>query len=401
MKESPAAENGPAFGEFVTLVALIISLVALSIDMMLPALPEIVHDLGVERVNDSHYVISVLFAGMACGQLFFGPLSDSTGRKPAIVAGLAVFAAGSLLSLLAADFTQMLAGRFLQGLGASGPRIVSVALVRDRFEGREMARVMSFVMTIFILVPVFAPALGQGILLVAEWRMIFALFLAMSLAIGIWFWSRQPETLKAQYRLRLSLSQLLTDTLAILRIRAALGYTLVMGFVFGAFIGYLASSQQIFQVQYRLGTSFPIYFGLLASVIGLASVVNAQLVMRLGMRRLSWMALWAIAILSLLFLPPCWYFGGHPHLALLMLYLLILFFGFGILFGNLNALAMEPLGRIAGLGSAVVGSLSTLISAIFGAIVADAYDGTVLPLVSGFALLGLGALAIMTWTGDE
>ncbi len=392
---------GPGFVEFVILIALIISLVALSIDAMLPALPEIAADLGVTRINDSQYVISVFFAGMGLGQLFFGPLSDSIGRRPAILSGLLLFLLGCLLSIVAVDFSQMLLGRFLQGLGASGPRIVSIALVRDKYRGREMARVMSFVMTVFILVPVFAPAVGQGILLLADWRYIFAMFLCLALVVGLWFWRRQPETLARSDRIAFSFAQLVLDVRAILRIRAALGYTLTMGFVFGAFLGYLSSSQQIFQVQYQLQLRFPLYFGILAVSIGCASLVNARLVMRFGMRRLSRLALQSICLLSFSFLLCAWYFDGHPHLNLLMLYLLPLFFCFGILFGNLNALAMEPLGYIAGLGSAVVGSISTLISVLFGVIVADTYNATVLPLVLGFALLGAAGLLVMRWTEAE
>jgi len=401
----PAARSGPGFVEFVIMIALMTSMVALSIDAMLPALPFIASDLGLANPNDSPYVITVFFAGMASGQLVFGPLSDSVGRRPAIIAGLCVFAAGSLLSLFAADYTQMLLGRLLQGFGAAGPRIVSIALVRDSYRGREMARVMSFIMTVFILVPVFAPAVGQGILLIADWRTIFGLFLALAFGIGSWFWARQPETLVPAHRVSFSLARLALDTLGILRLRAALGYALTMGFVFGAFIGYLASSQQIFQVQYGLGKLFPLYFGILAGIIGCASLVNARLVTRLGMRRLSKLALQAMCLLSAGFLLLAWYRGGHPQLSWLMLYLLPLFFCFGILFGNLYAMAMEPLGHIAGLGSAVVGSLATFISAIFGTLVSSAYDGTVLPLVLGFTLLGLGGLAILQWTqsglGDE
>jgi DHA1 family bicyclomycin/chloramphenicol resistance-like MFS transporter len=396
--EQTIAAPGPAFAEFVVLTALIIAIVALSIDAMLPALPAIARDLGVESLNDSQYVILVFFAGMSCGQLFFGPLSDVVGRRPAIIAGMMLYALACLLCLFAVDFAQMLAGRFLQGLGASGPRIVTVALVRDRFKGREMARVMSFVMTIFILVPIFAPALGQAVLLLADWRTIFALFLALAIAVGAWFWMRQPETLAAGLRARFSLAQLAFDTLGVLRERAALGYTLIMGFVFGAFIGYLSSSQQIFQAQYGLGQLFPLYFGLLAAVVGCASLLNARLVMRFGMRRLSRFALRVTVFLSLAFLPLAGYFDGHPQLSLLMIYLVILFFCFGILFGNLNAMAMEPLGHIAGLGAAVIGSLSTLISVLFGIVLAEAYDGTVIPMVAGFALLGLGALLIQHWT---
>lgn len=395
---NPRASTSPALVEFVILIALIISLVALSIDAMLPALPHIAADLGVTRINDSQYVITVFFAGMGIGQIFFGPLSDSIGRRPAILSGLLLFAAGCLLSILAVDFTQMLLGRFLQGLGASGPRIVSIALVRDCFKGREMARVMSFVMTVFILVPVFAPAVGQGILLIADWRLIFVMFLGLIVAVGFWFWQRQPETLTRDKRIAFSVAQLIHDTRGILRLRAAFGYTLAMGLVFGAFIGYLSSSQQIFQVQYQLQDLFPLYFGILAAAIGCASLVNARLVVRFGMRRLSRIALSAICLLSFPFFLLALVFDGHPNLYLLMLYLLIVFFCFGVLFGNLNAMAMEPLGNIAGLGSAVVGSISTLISVVFGVIVANAYDNTVLPLVLGFAVLGLIALLVMRWT---
>jgi len=393
--------QGPGFTEFVVLIALIISQVALSIDAMLPALPQIAADLGVVEINDSQYVISIFFAGMALGQMLFGPLSDSVGRRPAIIAGFALFTLGCLLSIVAVSFEQMLLGRFLQGVGAAGPRIVSVALVRDQFKGREMARVMSFVMSVFILVPVFAPAIGQLILFVADWHFIFVMLLALALSVVAWFWKRQPETLAPENRIRFSVFRLLLDIQAISRIPAALGYTLTMGFIFGAFIGYLSSSQQIFQVQYQLFDLFPLYFGILAAAIGFASLLNARLVMRFGMRPLSRFALGAITFLSAPFFLYALLHGGHPPLNLLMAYLLLLFFFFGILFGNLNALAMEPLGHIAGLGSALIGSVSTLMSVVFGVLIADAYDQTVLPLVAGFALLGLAGMLTMRWTESK
>ncbi len=389
---------GPGFVEFVFLMALIISLIALSIDAMLPALPAIVSDLDVARVNDGQYVITMLFAGMGLGQILFGPLSDAVGRRASMLLGFVIFAVGCVFALTATSFATMLLGRFLQGLGASGPRIITIALVRDIYKGREMARVMSFIMTIFILVPVLAPALGQLIIAFVSWRYIFGLFLLLVLVVAPWFYLRQPETLPPERRSSMSPPRLLIDTAAILRIRVTLGYTLTMGCIFGAFIAYLSTSQQIFQVQYGLGALFPLYFGILACAIGGASLVNARLVMRFGMRRLSRIALVSICGLSLAAYAIAKPYAGHPPLALLMAYLLPLFFCFGILFGNLNALAMEPLGHVAGLGSAVVGTISTLLSVAFGVVAADAYDNTVLPLIIGFGLLGFGGLLIALWT---
>lgn len=388
----------PGFFEFVVLMALIISMVALAIDTMLPALPDIASELGVTEINDSQYVITILFAGMAIGQMIFGPMSDSIGRKNAINFGFGVFIIGCLVSLMAQTFTVMLIGRFLQGLGAAAPRVVSTALVRDRYEGREMARVMSFVMTIFILVPVIAPSVGQLILNFADWRGIFMMFLVLSfIALG-WFNLRQPETLPPESRIKFSIEQVLVDIKYICAIPAAMGYTIATGIIFGAFLGYLSSSQQIFQVQYALGDQFVIYFGVLAASIGIASLVNARMVMRFGMRRLSHGATLCIIVLSIPFYFLSQHYAGNPPLLQVMIYLLAVFFFIGILFGNLNALAMEPLGSIAGLGAAVVGSLSTLVSVVLGVAISSSYDGTILPLVSGFALLGITCLIVMAWT---
>ena len=200
--------------EFTILMAALSALVAPAIDAMLPALPLIAVDLGVQRVNDSQFVIGVFFLGMAFGQMLFGPMSDSIGRRPAILLGMGLFAAGCLLSIFAASFEQMLLGRLLQGVGAAGPRIVSIALVRDQFKGREMARIMSFVMTIFILVPVFAPALGQLMLNLAGWRSIFVGFLLLVTMTAAWFWLRQPETLPRERRIPFSFGQVLADVSA-------------------------------------------------------------------------------------------------------------------------------------------------------------------------------------------
>lgn len=389
--------HGPRFGEFIALMALMMSLVAMSTDTMLPALSDIGADLGVQRANANQLVVTILFLGLAVGQLFYGPLSDSIGRKPAITLGYAIFAAGAVLSIFAFSFPMMLAGRLLQGLGMAAPRSVSMALIRDRFDGRAMARVMSFISMIFILVPIVAPSVGQAILLVADWRAIFVVLLGLSWVSLAWFWLRQPETLPVTRRVPLSAARLGRGLREVLRSHITLGYTLMAGLIAGAFQGYLSSAQQVFQFQYELGTLFPLIFAVNAAAIGLASFTNGRLVMRYGMRALSRLALYTMVALSIAFAGIAWLTAGQPPLWLLMAFLLPTFFCVGILFGNVNALAMEPLGHIAGLGAAVVGSLSTLLATPLGLAVGQAYNGTVIPLVLGFAVLGLGALALMRW----
>jgi DHA1 family bicyclomycin/chloramphenicol resistance-like MFS transporter len=393
----PGQPSGRRLGEFVTLMALLISLVALSIDAMLPALPEIGRDLGVQRSNDNQLIISVLFLGLAAGQMVYGPLSDSTGRKPAIYLGLVLFIMGCLLSIFATSFAAMLAGRFLQGIGAGGPRIVIVALVRDCYEGRAMARIMSFVMAVFILVPALAPALGQVILVVAHWRAIFVSFLVLAVTGFAWFALRQPETLTADRRKPFSPRGIGLAVVETCANRKAFGYTIAAGLIFGAFIGYLASAQQIFQELYGLGRLFPVYFATLALSIGSASYLNARLVMRFGMRFLSYRALLVLCGLSAVSLVATAAASGQPPLWALMTYLMIAFFCIGILFGNFNSLAMQSVGHIAGVAAAVVGSLTTFISLALGTAIGQGYNGTVLPLVGGFALLGLGSLGVMRW----
>ena len=387
--------------EFVSLVALLMSLVALATDTMLPALPAIGRDLGVSHPNDVQFVVTSLFLGLGLGQIIFGPLSDRTGRKPAIYAGLAVFMAGCLVSIFAPTFEAMLAGRVLQGLGVAGPRIVIMALIRDLYAGPRMARLMSFVMAVFILVPAVAPALGQGILWLSGWRTIFATFFATAAFAFAWLALRQPETLPAARRRPFSPRAIGRAVREILGIRAAVGYTLATGFAFSPFVAYLSSAQQIFQEAYRVGALFPLYFGVLALAIGVASLVNGRLVMRYGMRRLSNAAAGCITLVSLLAWAGAFAFGGLPPLWLFMTWLMAVFVCVGLIFGNLNALAMEPLGHVAGVGAAVVASLSTLISVPLGALIGQSFDGTMYVLAGAFAVFGAGMLAAMRWAKGD
>ena len=296
MKDDPEVKRQIRMGEFVALMAFSMSMVALSIDAMLPAFPDMARDLQVSGANDIQLVISLLFTGLAFGQLFYGPLSDSIGRKPAIYLGFVLFILGSLLSMLSTDFHVMLAGRLLQGIGAAGPRTVTVALIRDRFHGSDMARVMSFIMTVFILVPIFAPALGQLILLFAGWRTIFAAFVLLAVVAMVWLGLRQTETLDVDRRKPFTLRNVAEAFLVVISNRVTVVYTLVAGCVSGAFLSYLNTSQQIFQVQYGLGLKFPLYFAILAVAVGFASLLNGRLVMRLGMHALANKSLFLLAV---------------------------------------------------------------------------------------------------------
>jgi DHA1 family bicyclomycin/chloramphenicol resistance-like MFS transporter len=377
------------------------SLTALSTDAMLPALPQIGNDLGVANPNDRQLVVSMIFLGSAFGRLFFGPLSDKTGRRPAIFAGYSLYITGSLISIFSMNFPIMLWGRIFQGLGLSSLQAVMMAIVRDRFEGRKMARVMSFTMTVFILVPMIAPTIGQGIFSLAGWRSIFGSFLLFALISVLWFALRMPETLAQENQAPFSLRRIIDSIQEIFAIRPVLGCTLTAGLISGIFLGYLNTSQQIFQEQYALGDLFPLFFAINSFSLGMASFLNARLVMRFGMIRL---VRWALRIefgLAVIFLGISFVFTGQPPLWGLMAYLMISFFCTGILWGNLNALAMQPLGHIAGVGAAVVGSFSTLISMLLGTLIGHSYDGTVLPLIVGMTVLTGISMFVIRWAKSE
>lgn len=372
----------------------------MSIDAMLPALGTIASELGAREPNDRQLVLTVFFGGLTAGQLCYGPLSDSIGRKRAMYVGLSVLAGGCVVCLSATSFWVVLAGRFLSGVGAAGPRIVSLAIVRDKYEGRAMARIMSIVMAIFILVPIVAPSVGQAVLLTGSWRAIFGLLLIMTIGTFVWFSSRCPETLPAERRRRLSVGPVAHAFSEVFRTPQTIGYTLAAGFVFGAVIAYLAMAQQIFGEQYGLGPLFPLCFAALAAAIGVASIVNARLVMRFGMLTLSNWALRISALCSAVFLAFTLACHGHPPLAAFMTYMFVVFFCNGLLFGNFNALAMDPMGHMAGSGAAVIGSLTSLISVLVGTPIGRMYDATVTPLVAGFFALTGTALVTTLIVGQ-
>ena len=385
--------------EFAVLMAMLTAMAAMAIDAMLPALGEIGSELGVVRENNRQLVISALFLGLALGQIVYGPLSDRLGRKPGMYIGLGLFLLGSVLSMAAWSYPAMLAGRFLQGVGAAGPRIVCLALVRDRYEGREMARVMSFINAVFVIVPTIAPALGQAILLVSGWRAIFGALLAFASAGLAWFALRQPETLAPERRVPLSIRPLAAAVGEVGGNRRAVGCAAAAGLVFGGFLGYLNSAQQIFQEQYQVGALFPAYFAALSLAFAVASYVNGRLVERHGMRKLANRGLQGLCLLSAVFLAVVVPAGGLAPLWLFLLWGAAAFFCLGAVSANVHALAMEPFGHIAGIAAALIGSFTTLLSMLLGMSIGQFYDGTVVPLVGGFAILGMASLGAMAWAG--
>lgn len=378
---------------FIAMMASFMACVAISIDAMLPALKVMGDELNVSDPNHTQYIIVLIFAGMAVGQLLAGPLSDAIGRKKVLYIGLSIYALGSVVSMLAPSMPVMLAGRLLQGLGVAGPYVSAVAIIRDRYSGADMARIMSLVMMIFVIVPSLAPALGQLILFVASWRAIFACFFVAALAIAAWVYFGLEETLPPEKRIRLRALDIALGFREVFANRVTAGYMICMGLTFGGFMGYLNSTRQIFQDLFGTGEWFSAYFGGLALVFGASSLFNAKIVQKHGMRRLCRSAMMAVIGASLVYLV---FRSGFGDLLIpFLVYIAVLYFAMGSLFGNLNAIAMEPMGHIAGIASAVIGATSSIISLILGTLIGQLYDGTLVPVTTGFAALGLCALLVM------
>ena len=402
--------------EFVGLAALLTCLTALSIDIMLPVLPELAAALGVTEPNDRQWVVTSYLIGLVLGQVAAGGISDRTGRLPVLFAGLFLFTAGAALASAAETFPWLLAARFLQGLGGAAPRVVVIAVVRDLHEGRPMARIMSFVMTTFIMVPVFAPTLGQLLGWVGGWRAPIYVLALVGVVAFVWAWARLPETAPAHRGTRRVPSPgarhlLAADAAAaggsggffrslsvVFATPMSLAYIAANGFMFACLMSYILSSQQVFVDVYNLGPWFPLAFGSVASAMAAAGLTNSQIVMRFGMRAVSHRALIAFTATAVLLALVSWSMDGRPPLAVLWGGLIGLFFFFGLVVSNFNAIAMEPLGRVAGTASSLMGSYTTLAGALFGTLVGQFFDMTVLPLTTGFVIFSLSALCLVMLT---
>jgi len=380
--------------EFVILMASLMSIVALAIDALLPALDIIGETIGTKSIVDNQLLITMIFLGLGIGPLLFGPISDSLGRKPVVYMGIALFIIASLICVFSKNLETMIAGRILQGIALSAPRTISIAMIRDIYSGDYMARIMSFITVVFLLVPIIAPALGKFILDRYNWQAIFYVQIIFGLIVSLWFWRRQAETLIKVNRIPFTIHIFYNGLKELLKHKSTMGYTLISGFITASFLVYLSSAQQIFAYQYHMAEEFPYIFAGLAISVGIATFLNGTLVLQYGMQKLVIMALIAYFVISLVYV-LLYFSSPNPGVPVLLSFFGLQFFAIGFLFGNLRALAMQPIGHIAGIGAAITGFVSTLmavpISTYIGRFVAD----TALPLFIGFSICGALSLIIL------
>ncbi|MES2986921.1 MAG: multidrug effflux MFS transporter [Pseudomonadota bacterium] len=392
-----SANKSPlAFGEFVSLVAAMLGLTALGIDSMLPALPAIGESLGVTEPNHRQYVLTSFLLGFAIAQLAYGPLSDRFGRRPVLAIALISFVLTSALAAISGSFVLLLIARAAMGAAAAGARVVSVALVRDCYSGRAMARVMSLAFIVFMAAPILAPSLGQAILLVGNWRLIFWAVAILSMFVVVWFWLRMPETLPPEGRLALTPRRVLADYMLVMRDRCAVGYTLAIALLSGAMFGFIGSIQQVMDDVFHRPELLAIIFPIVAGTMAIGSFLNSRLVMKVGMRRISHTALLCMTAVATVHLAVAW--TGHETLWTFTALQALMMGCMGLANANFSAMAMERMGEIAGTASSLQGFVSTLGSALLGAGIGQAFNGSTVPLYMGFVLMGVLALAVIAIT---
>lgn len=386
-----------ALPEFTAMLAMLFATIAFSIDAMLPSFPAIAAELTPAAVNRAQLILPAFVLGMGAGTLFAGPLSDAFGRKPVIAGGILLYVAAAVAAHFAQSLEFLLVARIVQGVGASGPRIAGMALTRDLYEGREMARVMSFVMMVFMIVPAVAPMIGQGIVLLWGWRSIFLAFVLFGLAALFWVGTRQDETLPAAARRPLSATTIWSGLREVLSSCEVLIYTAAMTLGFGQMMALLSSIQQIFSETYGRGPEFPYWFALIAAFSACASFVNGRLVMRLGMRRLASDAFLGQALFSMLMLVlfSAQLLSGWAAFGAFFIWATSVFFIAGLTFGNLNALSMQKMGHIAGMATSIIAAISTVLAVLIAGPVGLAFNGTPVPAMAGAALCSTVAYFLM------
>lgn len=387
---APPIVKGPGFPEFVCLIACLMALNALAIDSMLPALPDIGNALGVARENDRQWIITAYLLGFGVAQIFYGPLADRYGRKPVLMIGVGLYALFGLLAALAPTFELLILARVGSGIGAAGLRVLAVSIVRDRYEGRTMARVMSLSFLVFLGVPIIAPSLGAAILHVAPWHWIFGVLATAGVLVMAWAAIRLPETLHVENRLPIQPARIGAAFREALTERQSLGYTLAMTAITAALFGFLNSSQSIFEHVFHAADLFPLIFAAVAGGIAAASLLNATFVERFGSRLISHAAL--LGFIAMAAIHATVSATGHETLWTFAVLQALTMFCFGFIAGNFGAMAMEKMGHIAGTASSAQGFLSTTLGSIAGFLIGQQFAGTATPMLIGFTVMGLLAL---------
>jgi len=389
-----ASDPGLSFRPFVLLMAGLMAMNALGVDIMLPALPAIGKSLHIADANQRQWIIMIYVAGFGVAQLVWGPLADHFGRKPIVTASAALYAVLSIVAGFAATFPLLLAARFLQGIAAAASRVLVTSIVRDCYEGRQMARVMSLALMCLLAAPILAPSIGQAIqLATGSWHWIF-LFLAlfggaMALASGL----KLKETLHPEFRRSLSFAGVLTAMVRVARERTSVGYTLASACTYGAILGMVSSIEQIFVDLFAAPRLFPIIFALAAGAMAVSSFVNSRVVGRFGTRRVSQSAMFAFTVLSILHLAVA--ASGLETILTFAVLQAATMFCFGMLGPNFGSMAMEPVGDIAGTASSVQGAFQTCVGALIGIAIGQSFDGSTVPLTAGFTVLGFAVIAIV------
>ncbi len=386
----PAAAKGPGFAEFVCLIAVMMALNALAIDSMLPALPAIGADLNVVAENSRQWVITAYLLGFGVAQVAYGPLADRFGRKPVLLTGIAIYILFALAASLAPTFQTLILARIGMGLGSAATRVLAISIVRDRYSGRTMARVMSLSFLVFLGVPIIAPSLGQLILTVAPWRWIIGVLAAAGGIVMLWAGLRLPETLHPEDRLPIQAGRIARAFREAVTNRISIGYTLASTAISGALFGFINSSQQIFADVFHAADHFPAVFALIAGGIAAASLINSRIVERLGSRMIAHTAMLAFTAMGLIHAIVS--ATGHETIVTFALLQGLTMFCFGFMAGNMGAMAMEPMGHIAGTASSAQGFISTIGGSLLGFTIGQNFDGSATPMALG--VMVMGALAI-------
>ncbi|WP_093315976.1 multidrug effflux MFS transporter [Sphingomonas jatrophae] len=381
--------------EFVAFVAAVMAVNALGVDLMLPALADIGRDLSVTTPNHRQWIVTMYLVGFGAGQLIYGPLADRFGRRPILIATLAGFVASSIFAAGSTTFAALLGARGLQGLMSASTRVLAVAIVRDRFSGRQMARTLSVAQMIFFLVPILAPTIGQGLLVIGPWRFIFYALGAFAALVLAWTFVRVPETLPPERRVPLSLTELKRSYRQTLTNRFSAGYALAASLTFGGIVAFVASAQQIFVDEFGAGSRFTLLFGACAFAMACASFANSRLVERLGTRLISQSAVIALIGLSVAHLGVI--AAGAESLWTYVLFQALSMTCISLCGSNFGAMAMEPVGHIAGTASSVQGFITSAGAVAVASVIGQSYNGTTYPLAIGYLCIGIAVAVIVAF----